>query len=83
MELDANIAEMNIIHCMTLFLFIVGKSSSEVRQTFYTKLDWLLANTTCTAVAIHFNTMVSDFTYLEIHFSWKQQMAKEWVARTM
>ena len=68
MELDANIAEMNIIHSMTLSLFIVGKSSSEVRQTFYTILE---ANTTCPTVAIHFNTMVSDFIYLEIHFSWK------------
>ena len=34
MQLEANIAEMNVIRWMTEQVLIVGKSSMEVQQTF-------------------------------------------------
>ena len=70
---------MNVIQWMTLSLFLVGKSSSEVQQTFYKILE---GSTTCTIVELNCNTMVSDFSYPEIHLVGNGKRLMEWVAKT-
>ena len=73
MELEANIAEMNFINCMTLSFFIVCESTDEVPQTFLTVVK---ASTIFATSVLICDTMVSDFFYVKVYFSRKRQKGK-------